>query len=102
MESFGEKTEKLQEQPRLDTGMWWWCYVLEGGKRYVLGAFNSEEEAYSVGYSKIDGDFEVIALRTKDTATATQMLKARGLRKGRTLQEATRRARHAGKGVDYP
>jgi len=101
LEGFGERAERLQQQPHLDTGVYWWCSCLEEGKRYVLGAFNSEDEAYSVGYAKIDGDFEVIALRTRDTATATQQLKARSMRKDRTLQETTRRARHAGRGVDY-
>jgi len=101
MEKFQEGGERFSEPLRPDTGIFWWCSCLEEGRRYVIGPFNSEEEAYEKGYAKIDGDFDVIALRTRDTATATQMLKARAMKKGQTLQDATARARHQGKGVDY-
>ena len=82
------------QQPRLDTGQFWWVVAMEEGKRYVIGPSYSEQDAWDLGYQKLDCPFEVRALRTRDTATATRMLKGKQLQETGNLGDAVRRTRH--------
>lgn len=78
--------------------LYYWVFGRFEGKPLLLGPYNTEDEAHEVGMLKIEGDYEVILLPTRDEARATRMLKARRL-KDESLREAIEKVRH-GKGVD--
>ena len=71
----------------------WYVYGHKNGQGYVVKA-GDEEEANRINWSKYDGNGTVEEIDTIDTAKATQMIKAKWLHQNRTLEEATRRAKH--------
>ena len=70
---------------------YWWVVANYEGRKVILGAFNTNEDAYQEGYSKIDGDFETVALPTRDMGRAVRMLRMRG---EEGLADSLRRTRH--------
>ena len=73
---------------------YYWILANVNGKTVILGAFNTEEEANRVGFEKIEGNFEVIPLSTKDTGAASRILKYRKFNQTSQLEEALKRAKH--------
>ena len=63
-----------------------------GGRKVVLGPFSTEEDANQEGYLKIDGDYEVMPLPTKDLGRAVRMLR---MQNGEDITDSFRRTRHA-------
>lgn len=72
---------------------YWYIKADYGGKMIVMGAYNSENEANQAGYEKLDGDFDVIPLRTRDLGRATRMLKHNAL-SGGEIDTVLQRSRH--------
>jgi len=64
------------------------------GKSVILGAYNDESEANRIGFEKLEGDFEVIPLNTKDASRATKILKYRRFNQTSKLEDVLRRAKH--------
>jgi len=64
------------------------------GRPVVLGPYNSDDEANQIGFGKLGGQFEVIALKTRDVGLATKILKHRRFMETEKLDEALKRARH--------
>lgn len=66
----------------------------KSGRPIILGAYNTEEEANRIGFEKIEGSFEVVALGTRDINKANKILKYRRFDQTSKLEEAMRRAKH--------
>lgn len=102
-ESFADRMEKFNQPLQLETGTYWYVWgKLDNGQHIALGPFYSEQEAWDLGYSKFPDEFQVVSLRTRSLEIATQMLKGRYLKKGATLEQATKRVRHRGRDIGMP
>lgn len=67
----------------------------DDGQMALMGPYNTEQEAYDIGYQRLDGQFVVVAYPTADMARATQMMKHGRLQKdGATLGEALQKIKH--------
>ena len=73
---------------------YWWIVADWNGKSVVIGPANSQEEANRMGYEKLDTQFNVVTLPTRDRGRATAMLKARKLQDGAGLNAALEKMRH--------
>jgi len=73
---------------------YYWVKTIRNGKLVVLGAYNTQEEAESIGYSSMDGNYEVITLHTRDQGRATQIIKAKLLEQTKDLDLSLERASH--------
>ena len=76
-----------------------YCWILAkdsaSGRPIILGAYNTEEEANQVGFSKIDsGNFEIIPLNTRNVQRANHILKYRRFHQEARLEEVLKRAKH--------
>lgn len=74
--------------------MAWWIKASSQGRPVVLGWYNTEEEANTVGFQQLGGDFEAYELPTTDKARATAMIKAKILNQTSDLDMALRRVSH--------
>ncbi|MBA7498681.1 hypothetical protein ES704_01418 [subsurface metagenome] len=97
-EELSEEFEDRLEAPQLRGNTYWWVTTIHGGRTIVLGPFSSEEEANEVGYQRLDGNYNVHSLPTRDESTATRMLKGKKLKEDSTLGESLKRFRHKTKG----
>lgn len=87
--------EDIDSESRVGKDYYWIQAVdNDSGKLIVLGAYDSEEAANRVGFEKVKGSFEVIALPTRDQTKATRMLKYRRFDQTSRLNEIARRAKH--------
>jgi len=74
--------------------VYWWIWGVEHGRRIVWGPYESDSEAYAKGYSKLSGKFEVVPLRTRDTAEASRILRARLFEETGDIDETFKYFRH--------
>ena len=79
---------------------YYWVVGLSQGRAIVLGPYKDEDAANSRGIERLEGDFEVIALPTRNESRATRMLKSKRLDDGSTLSEALKRIGHQKKEVE--
>lgn len=94
MSSFEERVEQMRT-PSLEKGTFYWIRAVdERGRTVVHGPHSSEQEAYSFGYEKLDGNFSVIPIKTRDLASATRRIKAMKLDETGDLTASIQRARH--------
>jgi hypothetical protein len=96
--TFEERMSKFQETPHLDTGVYYYVVAEEGGKRHILGAFYSEDEAQSAATRNLDCFYRVIASRTRDRAEFTRRWKYGKLEETHNLANSTKRVKHKVKG----
>lgn len=73
---------------------YWWAYTVYNGKLVILGAFNTEEEAYERAYGKLPVEFKVIGLPYKTQSKATQIIKYKMLEDTSNLDFSLQRAKH--------
>jgi len=74
---------------------WFYICTKSEGRMVLLGPYNDSSEAEEVAVSKINTDYEVVAMPTRDRAKATQMLRHKILRSdGGDLATSLRRMRH--------
>ena len=59
--------------------VFYWIWADDNGRHMVLGAFATEDEAFSAGINRLKCPFEVVALGTMEKAKATASLKGRYL-----------------------
>lgn len=64
------------------------------GKLIILGAYETEEKAYGEGFARIEGEFKVVSLPTRNTARASQILKYRAWKETANLNYTVDRAMH--------
>lgn len=89
-----EQTVMHPEPLTMDTGIYWWVWGWDGNRRALFGPFASEKEGYDRGYEKLQTDFEVLALRTRNEVEASRQLRYRVLDETENVNEAFRRFRH--------
>jgi len=97
--SFSDYASEFErpEQARqgLSKGSGWWIKTTSiEGRLVLIGAYNTEEEATSYGFSKFGNNFEAIWLPTRDQAKATRMAKKQMFDQVGDLDRALQRARH--------
>ena len=61
------------------------------GRKVVLGPFSTEDDANQEGYLKVDGDYEVTPLPTRDLGRAVRMLR---MQNGEDINQSFQRTRH--------
>lgn len=83
-----------QTQPGSNPAVYYWITGNYNGRLFVIGPKSNEQEAYTMGYEKLDCPFDVVALKTRDKGAATGILKARLLERTGNLDQALQRARH--------
>ena len=98
------KDRVVAQSPNITYGFYWWVVgKLDTGQSLLLGPYSSEDEARNIGYQKLDGDFMPVQLKTRDRATATQMLRHRKLTvDDEPISDAMQKIRHRGKGTPLP
>ena len=79
----------------LDKKIYFWIWGWQQTKRVLWGPFESENLAYEEGFAKLDADFSVVPLPTRDVARASRELRARVLDETADVNSAFRRFRHA-------
>ena len=82
------------EFPILHKGIYYWIVAQHQGRTLIIGPKITEEDANRMGFDKLDGNFDVVALPTRDRGKATSMIKARILDRTGDIDEATKRFRH--------
>ena len=73
----------------------WWIVGLHGGKPVLLGPKLTEEDAERIGMEKLEGDYKVVELPTKNESKATRLIKARRLHEGLGLGKALEKTLHS-------
>ncbi|KKN41651.1 hypothetical protein LCGC14_0721260 [marine sediment metagenome] len=97
---YDEALSNRQGQMRSPLGNYYWIKAVVKGKAVLLGPYNNEQDAQGVGYSKCDGQFEVITLPTSNVSRASQLLKAQRMNTdGINLEQTMARLRHKGKDI---
>lgn len=67
----------------------------QDGRMVLLGPYNDDHEASGVAMEKINTDYEIVQMPTRDRGKATQMLRHKILRgNGGNLEDSLRRMRH--------
>ena len=80
-----------------DNNLYYWILAVDNssGRPIILGPYDTEQEANSIGLTKIDsGNFEVVPLNTRNVQKANQVLKYRRFHQTARLEEALKRAKH--------
>jgi hypothetical protein len=92
----GDISEASEPERRSKSGIYWWVTaVREDGRPVLLGAYNSEEEAETIGYNRLqDYDYKVIQLPTRDRGTASSMIKGKRFHDGASLNNSLKRTVH--------
>jgi len=86
--------ERLPQRRSSSHRIYWWVLAEHEGKSVIFGPKATEEEAYNLGFDKLNGRFEVVSLPTRDRAKATSMLKARMFEDTGDLDKSLRKFRH--------
>ena len=74
---------------------YWYIVTKQDGRQVLLGSYNDAREAEEIAMEKINTDYEIIPLPTKNRAAATQMLRHKILRgNGGNLEDSLRRMKH--------
>ena len=94
--SISEKVHKMA-QPLEQREYYYIVCKAENGRTILLGAYNSELEANSIAMSKLGGgyNYEIVPLKTRDRAKATQILRHNNLYQSGDLSSSLRRMKHA-------
>jgi len=72
----------------------YWVFGGHEGGFALLGPYNSEEEAHEKGMEKLDGDFQVVALKTRNETKATRLIRGKYLNQGGNLSTALKPMSH--------
>ena len=73
---------------------YYWVVGLAEGRPVIFGPYRDEDTATNMGIEKVEGDFKVIPLPTRNESRATRMLKGKKLENGSTISEALERVSH--------
>lgn len=87
------KLKSPRPRPRSSRRRVWWCWGDNlKNKRVALGPWDSETEAQSRGLAGYPGEFRVYLLDSVSMPRIKQILKAKDLEDGRSIDEAMNRA----------
>lgn len=76
-------------------GNWFYIVTKLNGRMVVLGSYDTAQEAESVAVEKLNTDYEVVAMPTKNRARATRMVRHKMLQgNGGNLEDSLRRMKH--------
>ena len=92
-----EEEERDISNPKLlhlDKKTYYYVWGWQGNRRVLWGAFDTEDMAYEEGYSKLDSDFTVVPLPTRDLQRASRELRARVLSETGNVDETFRHFKH--------
>lgn len=74
---------------------WFYICTKQDGRQVLLGPYNDEREAEEIAVEKLNTDYEVVAMGTRDRAAATQQLRHKMLRgNGGNLEDSLKRMKH--------
>lgn len=74
---------------------WWYIVTKQDGRMVLLGPYSDAHEAESMAVEKLNTDYEVVAMSTRDRAEATRRLRHKMLRgNGGNLEDSLRRMKH--------
>lgn len=74
---------------------YWYIVTKQDGRMVLLGPYNDAREAEDIATQKLNTDYEIAQMATRDRAAATQQLRHKMLRSnGGSLEESLRRMRH--------
>lgn len=73
---------------------YYWVWGWDGNRRVIFGPFNTDNEANELGYQKLQTDYEVVRLNTRNEQEASRKLRFQVLDNTANLPEAMRRFRH--------
>lgn len=90
------KEPEPPKMPRIPYAQQGFYYIIckSEGRIVLLGPYSDEASANTVAVEKLDGAYEVVQLRTRDRAKATQLLRHRILSDNSDLGQALRRMKH--------
>lgn len=81
---------KTPRMVHLDLGVYYWIWGWADNRRILWGPYMSEKEAYTAGYERLQTDFEVIPLRTRDETSASRQMRARLLEEQASVSDTFR------------
>ena len=74
---------------------YYYIVTKQDGRMVLLGSYNTAQEAESIAVEKLNSDYEVVQMPTRDRAKATQMLRHKMLRgNGGNLETSLKRMKH--------
>lgn len=90
------KTRQGYIQPKNGKRIYYWIWADDNGRHMVLGAFATEDEAFSAGINRLKCPFEVVPLGTMEKSKATASLKGRYLLhdEDSDIKSALKRVKH--------
>jgi hypothetical protein len=84
-----ELKERLEQQNRPLSGIYYWITVNHNGKNIVIGYKGNETEANQYAYEKCSGEYKIIPLKTRDINTAIRLMKGKILDDTANIDRAT-------------
>ncbi len=75
---------------------YYWILGRDGGKRVVMGAYNSYDDADVDGYSNFQ-EYEIIPLRTANRAEASRIIRKKVLDNTHSVEDTFQRFKHLDK-----
>ncbi len=98
---FREQLDKMDDKVKSDavatppdSGIWYWIWGIDKGRRLIWGPFRTDAEAYSKGYEKLTGNFEVVPLTTKNDREASKRLRAKLIDQSGLTDDTFQKFRH--------
>ena len=93
-ELIGRAKNRKPVRPHIG-GNYWYIVTKQDGRMVLLGSYDTPQEAENIAMEKINSDYEVVQMPTRDRAKATQMLRHKMLRgNGGNLEDSLRRMKH--------
>ena len=76
-------------------GNYWYIVTKQDGRQVLLGPYSDSREAEEIAVDKLNTDYEVVAMGTRDRAEATRQLRHKMLQgNGGNLEDSLRRMKH--------
>jgi hypothetical protein len=76
-----------------DFHIYYWIVGKDAGRRIIMGAYGTYEEADMDGYNNFK-DYEIIPLNTRDRSMAREMIRKKVLDETHDIEETFRRFKH--------
>jgi hypothetical protein len=72
-----ELAQRLEQNNRPLSGIYYWIVVNKNGKNIVIGCKSSEQEAEQFAYQKTSESYKIIPLKTRNLDAAIRMMKGK-------------------------
>jgi len=90
----GFRSDRIERDKGEHKSYYWLILRDKGGKAYLVGPYDSEEEARAKGLSDGVVDFDIKSYPTRSVSRATQMFKGMRLNRGENVDSVTKRVGH--------